>query len=176
MKELAVDFELADYNHKAANKVMLRRALPAWQRYALPVTILLILVLFFGEAVARHYGQPLSPFAFLGLLFVINAAFIFAVMAKRHFLWRSVAQSPLRQGPIRLATTVEGVMITTSTTQTSLRWQAILDVIPGPDGLLLRIGQVECFSLPSRAIPDKAAAAEALRFLNARIAEAKGTP
>jgi len=68
------------------------------------------------------------------------------------------------------------VTVETPISRQTVLWSAILDVIPGPDGLLLLIGGMECLSVPARAFADTTAQADALAFLKSRAAAAREIP
>jgi len=171
---LRLDYDLDGYDHRAAGDVLMGKALPAWQRHRFRIFAAAFVAVYGASILSHRLGHPIPTSVTLILMLVCFAALVANGVATRRRIWRTVSDSPLRQGPIRMTADDEGVTVETPFSRQTVLWPAILDVIPGPDGLLLLIGGMECLSVPARAFADKTAKAEALAFLKSRAAAARG--
>lgn len=176
MTDLRLTYDLAGYDNRAACAVTRRRVLPGYMRNAVLLYLVFVVVLYLALIALQASGLELPRS--LGL-FAIVAVFggaglmMWIAVRKQARLWRAVDQGKLRQGPTELLADRDGLTISTPLVRTVLDWRAVLDVIPGRDGLLILVGELEFFSVPASAFTDEAGRAAVMEQLRAYVAAAR---
>lgn len=172
--ETGLSYSLSGYDYAGANRILLRRLLPGYQRHAFLILPAVLVVLPFALALAVRHGYPL-----LGtqnwLFFVAVPIVLTAAIWQRHTLTRNaIANAPSRSGITSLVIDDEGMTFATSAVRSTVFWAGIVDILPGKDGFLVLCGDMEYFPIPAIAFKDTAHQKAVLDVATAKISAAKG--
>ncbi len=170
---LRLSYDLAGYDNKAACAVTRKRVLPGYMRNGMLIYLMFVIVLYVTMLVLQRQAPALARYSAPLLLLVLFGGaglMLWTGLRARARMWRAVDQGRLRQGPTELLADSDGLTISTPLVRTTVDWRAVLDVIPGRDGLLILVGEMEFFSVPASAFADDAAQTAVMQQLRAYVA------
>ncbi len=149
--ELTAD--LSQYNHKAACRRIASKMLP-YHRHIIWGALALFILAYFVTAYlnVRYDTDAYNVIAFIAFL-ALAAVLVWALLRRRR-IWQTTQEAPSRQGKTSLILDSEGMQVKNPGMHLSYKWTHIVDVIDGPDGLLVLTSGTEFLPIPGHAVPE----------------------
>lgn len=174
MKPFTLTFDLGNYNHRAACRIMTASVLPASLRYAGIGFIAFCMLLPFLTWAAAKAGFPLGPIWVFGPLLLAWLALMFALRKKQMALWTAVQKSPIRAGQSEMKVDESGITLSNLAGSTRVNWPYIAGAVEAPDGILILLGGMDYLPVPASAFPDKAALDACLTVIRTQVTASQG--
>lgn len=169
-----VTFNLRDYNHQQACRVLTRRLIPAAYRYALLGYLIFLIAAIVAITLLNKAGVRISVAAIYALFGASWLLIIFVLRQRRRILWNAVQSAPARLEIMDLVVTDTCLTLVSAGGTYSVNWPYVVDAVPAPDGILVLLGGMDYLPVPAAAFADKAAEAAFLALIKERIATNAG--